>query len=391
MKKEDKLSRIIKQKLEQESPGYDPAYWEEAMAHMQAWDQQGRKKRKPLFWLLISGLFLLLLTASGALLWGEYGGNNSDQNLTSLPVIISQDSCSKENNTLLGSFSVISPTVASKASKITAIDERVMPSEIQNSTTERALDASFDSQVAETTTQDVSLHPLVERKDSLYTAISQNSPDPLEVTPEYPSRISWTLELSKGISDLNFSYDEGQGYDLSRDLRLGLGIQIPLRKRQYLQTGLSYASIPLEEGRFEVSGRTFGFSFTEETLSWNPSRADILQLPLRWGFYLRPAHRLEGGLAINYLLGSRGNYTLTSSDGFGNESQRSGSLSGITYGMNRIGLGVHLAYKFQLFTRLQGGIEYQQDLSTFAKREVYGNEMASPYRGLRFNLYYIIR
>lgn len=410
---EDKLSRIIKQKLENQAPPYKEAYWEQASAQMAQWDQEQKRKRRAILWWWLAGICLLL--GVGTFTYFQWNQSktefSSDPALTSLLTPLSPDSSDlslngpRQKKAQSPTQSSSLPFSPSNSEKTTSTQRKPDNKGAQKVLSLNALRNTEEPKTSLHQDPPARISPRFSRKNrdfllgvlparfaSLDADIGLPSLQPIEEGSAYPTRPSISLTLGRGSWGQLLDNAEQVNPDAwKQDYSIGTEAMMPLKHRLYLQSGLHYVSQALQDIQLNAEARTFSFSYEDQQLTWRPVQASSLWMPLRVGYFLAPGHRIEAGLALQYLLGSRGSALTQTVDGFGNQSQQTESLNGIRYGMRTWGLGAQIGYKIHLKGRFHAGLQYHYDLRDLTRDDAFQPEQVDANRGLRLTLEYIIR
>lgn len=410
---EDKLNRIIRQKLENQVPPYQEGFWEQASAQMDLWEKEEKRRKVAPFWWWMLGLSLFL--GSGTFLGFSYLNKNNAP-IAASELLGKADSCAvvsvipttiETETTVFSSKTSPNQSDASRIKKSSnlqpKIEEQQGKQKVLGLAGLRPVSQEEKSPIEATAPEAV---PITQRKNLrtflqgplgpkemvLSSHIEIPASDRISGSIGFPNRPTLSIILSRGSWEMLVQNQENREPNAwKRDFAIGSEWMIPLKKRLYLQSGLHYVSQPLKGIQLQSEGQSFSFSLQENKLNWKPVQASSLWMPVRAGIFLGPRHRIEGGLVLQYLLGTRGEAISQRIDGFGNQTQQTETLNGISYGMRRWGVATQIAYKVHLKGRLHAGLQYHYDLRDLTRNDAFQLDQFDANRGFRLTLEYILR
>ncbi|MEO0897192.1 MAG: hypothetical protein AAFY71_12380 [Bacteroidota bacterium] len=402
-KEEDILVDLIRNKLDGTAPVYQDGYWEEALGQIEMWEKEDKQRPRLLFWFWFIGMAMLSAVAFGAYAWytpspsytrtgppnsaiSILAEGESDRDVSRQAIPLTSTNAARTQAQLPSSSN-------NDKKKKTPFASPSSPTYTQLVKAEEIIASVPTERVPAYAALVIPIRDSLERISDIFHdiafSLSKGPINPIYNQPTYRKKPGIFISSDVDASGLLSNSEGGNSREIF--FRMGTEVELPLNSQWYIRPGLHYVQQPISGLSTEANGRSFSFSFRDEIVRWTPNQASFVQLPLKVGRYLGARHKVEAGLAAQYLLGTKGQLTREITDGFGNTSRSTEELNQIGYGSRNWMLNAQFAYRIQLLRKLEGHILYQLDFNQLPTEGSFQTNQLGTYRGIRFGLNYLIR
>lgn len=405
MKKKDALEQFIEDKLAETQFTYQASYWDQASGQMAAWEAEARRKKRFLWFYLISGVVFISLAITGIFAFSLRGTPESEL-LSQLnnPTVVSSEI--NDCDTIY----IASPSLLTERSAQPLSSPNVVVNRTPTNTKNKLFSGRTRGQQNQTDTQtNTSNNPLTAKDPNAFT-----SPYALPISTSIersaeqskiaylirniryrafgPNAITWkssplTDQKSnwKQNSSFNFYVQSGASFTATQMGESGgslqrsrstanVGIRYNIRPGLALESGLQYHSNRLDNLSLSVTGREFDFVAREQTVRWQVEQLHWLSVPLQLSIRPLKRHEITLGASLDWLATSRGTLRQSQQDPFNPISTNDLNGNGIIYGLRTINYSAQLGYRFYIHPRMALDMRYRYGFRNLLDEEIWTEE-----------------
>ncbi|MEL7530768.1 MAG: hypothetical protein AAFN10_05650 [Bacteroidota bacterium] len=405
MKEKDALEQFIEDKLAEKQFSYQASYWDQAAGQMAAWEAEAKRKRRFLWFSLLSGVLFIGLAITGIYAFTLRGTLDSQlADLNANPTVIlaqAAPECDSSLNRLILKEDATerSPKVATSSP---LLSNRSRPSTTQQVPNRRATNtkdqpqkpntpplsstnlSAFANQNAQALTTQIErsaqqektinkLQKILSRDYRIQALLNGAFSDQAEADQDRFSSFNFYLQTGAGFSASNQQGESGRSLQAGQSTA-SFGIRYNIRPGLALESGLQYHNKRLDELSLSLSGRQFDFVAREQTIRWQVEQLHWLSVPLQLSLRPLKRHEFVLGGSVDWLATSRGTLSQSQQDPFNPATTSDLNGNGIVYGLRTLNYSAQLGYRFYLHPRMALDMRYRYGFRNLLDEEIWTAE-----------------